>query len=82
LNNQVNKGFSIPLIPTVAVIITVTFKLTGLIDWNWVWVLFPLWVGPVIGIACFMFFTFMFLVGLFVGACYLFVKENSNGRLK
>lgn len=28
-------------------IVFITLKLTGVIDWSWIWVLFPLWVSAV-----------------------------------
>lgn len=39
-----------------AVLLTIVFfvaKVTGYIDWPWIWVLSPLWLGTVIVIALF-----------------------------
>lgn len=30
-------------------IVFITLKLTGFIDWSWLWVLAPLWVGAILG---------------------------------
>lgn len=32
-------------------IVFIALKLTGYIDWSWVWVLAPLWVGFIVSIA-------------------------------
>ena len=32
-------------------IVFITLKLTGVITWSWVWVLAPLWISFVIGLA-------------------------------
>lgn len=34
-------------------IVFVTLKLTHYIDWSWIWVLCPLWIGLAIGIVIF-----------------------------
>ena len=31
-------------------IVFIVLKLTGVIDWGWVWVLAPLWIGAILGI--------------------------------
>ena len=38
-----NKTTSVSL-STILLVVFVTLKLTGLIDWSWVWVLAPLWI--------------------------------------
>ncbi len=38
-----------------ATLLQITFivlKLCGVIDWSWVWVLAPLWIGTIIAIIC------------------------------
>ena len=35
---------------SVLTIVFVVLKLTGVIDWSWVWVLSPLWIGGAIGL--------------------------------
>ena len=34
----------------VLTIVFVVLKLVGVIDWSWVWVLAPLWIGAAIGL--------------------------------
>jgi len=41
----------------------VAFKLMGMIDWSWWWVLSPLWIGPAITISVIV-FAFWVEVGL------------------
>lgn len=46
---KVNNG------PTASTLLQITFivlKLCGVIDWPWVWVLAPLWIGIIIAIIC------------------------------
>ncbi len=38
---------------TVLLIIFITLKLTDNIDWSWLWVLSPLWIGLALGIVGF-----------------------------
>lgn len=39
------SGISFPALLT---LLFITLKLTGVISWSWIWVLFPLWIGFVI----------------------------------
>ena len=41
-NRNVGRGMSLP---SVLLIIFIVLKLTGTIDWSWLWVLSPLWIG-------------------------------------
>lgn len=34
--------------PGLLALIFITLKLTGVIDWSWLWVLSPLWIGLVL----------------------------------
>lgn len=43
-NNTSYSGGGLGL-PSVLTIIFVVLKLVGVIDWSWVWVLSPLWIG-------------------------------------
>lgn len=36
-------------------ILFIGLKLTGVIAWSWLWVLSPLWISVVIGVALFVF---------------------------
>jgi hypothetical protein len=42
-------------------IVFITLKLTGYIDWPWIWVLCPLWIGP----------AFFLVVLSVAGVCFL-----------
>lgn len=44
-----NNGGGITL-DVVLVVIFITLKLVGVINWSWIWVLSPLWIGTIIGL--------------------------------
>ena len=44
---------------TVLTIIFIVLKLVGVIEWSWVWVLAPLWIGAIISLA-------LVLIGLLI----------------
>lgn len=44
-------------------IVFIVLKLTGVIDWSWVWVLAPLWIGFVVGLVILL---LVFGIGYFV----------------
>ena len=44
-------------------IVLITLKLTGHIDWSWIWVLSPLWLGAAVGIAIFGALTLFVVIG-------------------
>lgn len=48
--NKKSKGGRSMSIGTVLGIIFIVLKLVGLIEWSWVWVLAPLWIGAIITI--------------------------------
>ncbi|TFG20457.1 MAG: hypothetical protein EU530_03065 [Promethearchaeota archaeon] len=45
-NRNVSRGMSLP---SVLLLIFIILKLTGTIDWSWLWVLSPLWIGASLG---------------------------------
>ena len=47
-NNTASDGIGFTGLLTVAFIV---LKLTGVIDWSWLWVLSPIWVTALIAIA-------------------------------
>lgn len=54
----------------------IVLKLTGVIDWSWVWVLAPLWIPWSI------FFVIGFVILLIVGVIKLFEGEDKRKRRK
>ena len=56
----------------VLTIVFIVLKLTGHIHWSWLWVLSPLWVGPLIVIALF----------VIVAICALACAEGKNSTSK
>lgn len=47
--NDNNKRSGLGLF-SVLTIIFIVLKLTGLIDWDWLWVLSPLWIGVILAL--------------------------------
>ena len=48
--NKKSKGGRSMSIGTIIGIIFIVLKLVGLIEWSWVWVLSPFWIGAIIAI--------------------------------
>lgn len=46
--NKESKGSYSMSIGTILGIIFIVLKLIGLIEWSWVWVLCPFWIGAII----------------------------------
>lgn len=47
------KNITVSVAPSLPVLLTVAFivlKLCGVINWSWLWVLSPLWIGFALGI--------------------------------
>ena len=49
-NNKKTKGGCSMSFGTVLGIVFIVLKLIGLIEWSWVWVLSPFWIGAIITI--------------------------------
>lgn len=47
--NDNNKSSGLGLF-SVLTIVFIVLKLTGLIDWDWLWVLSPLWIGAILAL--------------------------------
>ena len=46
-------------------IIFIVLKVTNTVAWSWIWVLSPLWLGPIMGFSIvFVMFLFVFGIGL------------------
>ena len=63
------KGGHSMSIGTVLGIVFIVLKLVGLIEWSWVWVLAPFWIGAIITILAFI----IGLIASFIG--YSVVKK-------
>jgi len=46
----------------------IALKLTGHIQWSWLWVLAPVWGPPAVVVGIFLCVVFCFVVALFIGA--------------
>ncbi len=45
MSSQINAGSNFPSLLT---ILFIGLKLTGYIDWSWIWVLSPLWISGIL----------------------------------
>lgn len=61
--NKKSKGGRSMSIGTVLGIIFIVLKLVGLIEWSWVWVLCPFWIGAIITILSFIVSIIASLIG-------------------
>ena len=62
--------------PGLLALIFITLKLIGKIDWSWVWVLSPLWIG----IAIFLAIVVIWLDVIGIGSLISSNKSKSNAR--
>jgi len=51
-------------------IVFITLKLTGVIDWSWIWVLCPIWLGIAIPIVLFSVILIIVCLCAIVGGIY------------
>ncbi len=51
-------------LPTILLIIFIILKLTKVIDWNWGWVLSPLWISASLGVLFLLFIGFILFIAL------------------
>jgi hypothetical protein len=49
--------------PGLLALLFIALKLTGVINWSWLWVLAPLWIGAIVGLLIF--------IGLMVAVYFL-----------
>ena len=61
--NKKSKGGRSMSIGTVLGIIFIVLKLVDLIEWSWVWVLCPFWIGAIITILSFIVSVIASLIG-------------------
>lgn len=65
VNNNGNNGIGFLGLLTIALIV---LKLTGVIDWGWVWVLAPIWIP--------FSFALLLIIGLAIFAAILSIKNK------
>lgn len=58
-NNVVYRG---PGFATLLTVLFVGLKLTDHIDWSWVWVLSPMWIGLGLGASCLLVAGILYLI--------------------
>ena len=58
-NKKSSYSISLPLITLIFVVL----KLTGVIDWSWIWVTCPLWI-PIVMVLVILFCIIGFVLGL------------------
>ena len=56
-NNEKKAKVKFPSLSTILGILFIVLKLCGVIEWSWVWVLAPFWVGAIITILTLVFVT-------------------------
>lgn len=61
--NKKSKGGHSMSIGTVLGIIFIVLKLIGLIEWSWVWVLAPFWIGAIITVLSLIISVIVSLIG-------------------
>lgn len=62
---ELKINFEIGLVPLT--IIFIILKIFGVVTWSWLWVLSPLWLGPVIGISMIVgIFLFVFCISILI----------------
>lgn len=55
-NSTKNNGITFGSLLQLTFII---LKLCGVIDWSWVWVLSPMWIGAIVAVVCAAFFVLL-----------------------
>ena len=53
--------------PGLLTILFIALKLTGQIDWSWIWVLSPIWISWAIALGIFLVFGLMFMLAAIFG---------------
>ena len=56
-NNEKKAKVKFPSLSTILGILFIVLKLCGVIEWSWVWVLAPFWIGAIITILVLVFVT-------------------------
>lgn len=64
--------------PAALTLLFVALKLTHVIDWEWLWVLSPLWISVLIGVGLFL----LWIVGVVLAAAFGASRQSKRrGRL-
>lgn len=56
-NNEKKAKVKFPSLSTILGVVFIVLKLCGVIEWSWVWVLAPFWIGAIITILTLVFVT-------------------------
>ena len=56
-NNEKKTKVKFPSLSTILGVVFIVLKLCGVIEWSWVWVLAPFWIGAIITILTLVFVT-------------------------
>ena len=63
-------------IPTLLLIIFIILKLTKVIDWSWLWVTSPLWIGASVAVGLGL--LFLLVVGLILLAAVIGIARHDS----
>ncbi|MBN2155224.1 MAG: hypothetical protein JW776_04220 [Candidatus Lokiarchaeota archaeon] len=72
-------------LPSLLLIVFIIMKLTGVIDWSWLWVLSPLWIGAALALLFFLVIGIILLsatLGMVSQSARIMVELNKWFRRK
>ena len=65
-NNEKKAKVKFPSLSTILGVVFIVLKLCGVIEWSWVWVLAPFWIGAIITILTLVFVTLVAAITAYV----------------
>lgn len=65
-NNEKKAKVKFPSLSTILGVVFIVLKLCGVIEWSWVWVLAPFWIGAIITILTLVFVTTVAAISAYV----------------
>ena len=65
-NKEKKAKVKFPSLGTILGIVFIVLKLCGVIEWSWVWVLAPFWIGAIIVILTLIFVTLVAAITAYV----------------
>lgn len=65
-NNEKKAKVKFPSLSTILGILFIVLKLCGVIEWSWVWVLAPFWIGAIITILVLVFVTMVAAITAYI----------------